>query len=271
VEFRPAEPDTGIVFVRRDLNPPARIKAVVANRIETPRRTTLTAQGGSVEMVEHIMAALAGLQIDNCELWVNEAEMPGCDGSSRAFVEALDRAGIVEQDRMRNALVVEESISVRDGDAVLAAHPPGSSSRLMLSYHLDYGRGADPAKVSAWACPPVVPHRAGSRRTFPGEEAHAAAPQASASDHRTDLLIFGREVLSATSCGAESARHKISTWSAPGLLGVDLRVRRGLSVGTSDQRRLGATAPGMAERCRRRGAGPDQPGMTPVARPSPPS
>src|SRR5918997_772829 len=72
VEFRPAEPNTGVVFVRRDMARPARIKACVGNRVETPRRTTLTASGGSVEMVEHIMAALAGLRIDNCEVWVSE-------------------------------------------------------------------------------------------------------------------------------------------------------------------------------------------------------
>ena len=92
-----------LVFVRRDLPGQPRIKAVVANRVETPRRTTLNAAGASVEMVEHVMAALAGLQIDNCEIWVDEAEMPGCDGSSLPFVAALDAAGAVEQDAPRPA------------------------------------------------------------------------------------------------------------------------------------------------------------------------
>ena len=50
-------------------------------------------------------------------------ECPGCDGSSRAFVEVLDQAGIVEQDRMRQVLVLESSVVVREGDAVLAANP----------------------------------------------------------------------------------------------------------------------------------------------------
>ena len=93
VEFRPAPADTGIVFVRHDLPSQPRIAAVVPNRVETPRRTTLSAGGGSVEMVEHVMAALAGLRIDNCEIWVNEAEMPGCDGSSQPFVAALESVG----------------------------------------------------------------------------------------------------------------------------------------------------------------------------------
>src|SRR5437764_11915687 len=92
--FRPAAADSGVVFVRSDLDSQPRIKAVVAQRIETPRRTTLRSGGASVEMVEHVMAALAGLQIDNCEVWVDEAEMPGCDGSSLPFVTALENAGI---------------------------------------------------------------------------------------------------------------------------------------------------------------------------------
>ncbi len=57
-------------------------------------------------MVEHVMAALAGLHVDNCEIWASEAEMPGCDGSSMPFVAALDSVGIVEQAALRPRLVV---------------------------------------------------------------------------------------------------------------------------------------------------------------------
>ena len=92
-------------------------------------------------MIEHVMAALAGLQIDNCIVQIDAGECPGCDGSSRAFVEALDRAGIVEQGRMRQALVLDRSVSVVEGDAILAAHP-GVPGGLTLSYHLDYGQGS---------------------------------------------------------------------------------------------------------------------------------
>jgi UDP-3-O-[3-hydroxymyristoyl] N-acetylglucosamine deacetylase len=68
VEFRPAQPNAGITFVRSDLNPVVRIPAAVERRIEMPRRTALVNGVGRVEMVEHILAALAGLQIDNCEV-----------------------------------------------------------------------------------------------------------------------------------------------------------------------------------------------------------
>src|SRR5437762_11052379 len=97
VEFRPAAPSSGIVFVRDDLDRPRRIPVAVEHRIEVPRRTALAADGSQVEMVEHILAALYGLSIDNCEIWVDGPEMPGCDGSAQPFVAALDAAGVVEQ------------------------------------------------------------------------------------------------------------------------------------------------------------------------------
>src|SRR5262249_8856753 len=123
LEFRPAEPDTGIVFVRRDLEKPARIAAVVSNRIETPRRTTLSSGGASVEMVEHVLAALAGLRVDNCEVWVDEAEMPGCDGSALPFVEVLEGANIVEQEALRSQLVVRNVTRLGNDESWIEARP----------------------------------------------------------------------------------------------------------------------------------------------------
>ncbi|REK12432.1 MAG: UDP-3-O-[3-hydroxymyristoyl] N-acetylglucosamine deacetylase [Planctomycetota bacterium] len=139
LEFRAAEPDTGIVFVRTDLGH-TRIPAVVANRIETPRRTTLTAGRASVEMVEHVMAALAGMQIDNCEVWVDEAEMPGCDGSSLPFVQALREAGAVDQDALRARLIVRNVTRLGTDDAWVEARP-NNHSGLSVKFRLDYGSG----------------------------------------------------------------------------------------------------------------------------------
>ena len=65
------------------------VPATIDHRVEMPRRTTLRRGEASVEMIEHIMAALAGLQIDNCEVWVDRPEMPGCDGSCLPFVKVL--------------------------------------------------------------------------------------------------------------------------------------------------------------------------------------
>jgi len=108
------------------------------NRIETPRRTTLASEGATVEMVEHILAALAGMRIDNCEVHVDRPEMPGCDGSSLPFVEVLNRAGIVAQNALRTRLVITETTRVGDEEAWVEARPQ-SADRLAIQYRLDYG------------------------------------------------------------------------------------------------------------------------------------
>ena len=138
VEFRPAAVGTGIVFVRSDLDGTPRIPAKVENRVETPRRTTLRLGRAGVDMIEHIMAALSGLQIDNCEVWVSEAEMPGCDGSALPFVAALDSAGIVHQDSEKPQLIVREVIRLGNDDSWIEARP-SPTGQTVLEYDLDYG------------------------------------------------------------------------------------------------------------------------------------
>ncbi|MCA9119145.1 MAG: UDP-3-O-[3-hydroxymyristoyl] N-acetylglucosamine deacetylase [Planctomycetaceae bacterium] len=138
VEFRPADAGTGLVFVRQDIASRPRIAALVANRIETPLRTTLVSNGVSVEMVEHVLAACAGLEVDNCEIWVDQPEMPGCDGSSQAFVDALSEAGIVEQDATRQRLVVTEVTRVGDDETWVEIRPRPKGG-LKVKYRLDYG------------------------------------------------------------------------------------------------------------------------------------
>lgn len=138
VEFRPAAPDSGIVFVRADLERRRYIAAVVHNRLEIPRRTTLCAGDVTVDMVEHVMASLAGLQVDNCEVWVDRAEMPGLDGSSRPFVDALLSAGIVPQSASRRTLVITDTIRVGDDECWVEACPSDDEG-LSLRYLLDYG------------------------------------------------------------------------------------------------------------------------------------
>jgi len=138
VEFRPADTETGIVFVRRDLAGCPRIPARVPHRVEMPRRVSLRKDGAGVDMIEHIMAALAGLRIDNCEVWVDQQEMPGCDGSARPFVQALDAAGIVEQDAPKPQRIVREVIRLGDTESWFEARP-SQSGKTEFEYRLDYG------------------------------------------------------------------------------------------------------------------------------------
>jgi len=138
VEFRPAPVGTGVVFVRDDLQPGEPIAAAVDRRIEVPRRTTLAHGGSRVEMVEHILAALSGLQIDNCAVHVSAAEMPGMDGSAFPFVEALQAAGAVEQAALRSKLVIGQVTRLGNDDSWIEARP-SPHDHLRLTYRLDYG------------------------------------------------------------------------------------------------------------------------------------
>jgi UDP-3-O-[3-hydroxymyristoyl] N-acetylglucosamine deacetylase len=195
VEFRPAAADAGIVFVRGDLPAAPRIPARVAHRIETPRRTTLAANGAAVEMIEHIMAALAGLSIDNCEVWVDGAEMPGCDGSSLAFVEALRTAGTIELNAPRPRLVVGELTRVGSEEAWIEARP-ASRPGLFLKYRIDYGRDSAIGRqtVELEVTPDTFAAELASARTFLLKE-EADWLRAQGRGQRAtyqDLLVFDR-------------------------------------------------------------------------------
>jgi UDP-3-O-acyl N-acetylglucosamine deacetylase len=137
VEFRPAAPNSGLVFVRSDLPVPVRIPAVVQHRVDVPRRTTLAVNDTVVEMVEHALAALAGMRIDNCEIWIDRPEIPGFDGSSQTFLEAILEAGTSLQGVTRRQYVVRDVIRVGDADSWIEVHPHDSEMR--VQYHLDYG------------------------------------------------------------------------------------------------------------------------------------
>ena len=214
VEFRPAEPHQGIVFVRSDLPGCPRIPAVVTNRIEMPRRTVLSCDGVSVEMVEHIMAALAGMHVDNCEVWVDQPEMPGCDGSARAFVAAIQEAGIVQQAAPREVYVVEQTMRLGNEECWIEARP-ASGDKTVIHYELDYGSGNPIGRQSLEVAlsPRYFQLSLASSRTFMLQR-EAAAWQARGLGQRTtlnDLLVFDADgpIGNSLRFPDECVRHKI--------------------------------------------------------------
>ena len=194
VEFHPAPVDTGIVFVRTDLNGCPRIPAVIHHRVETPRRTVLRSGQSSVEMIEHIMAALTGLQIDNCELRVDRPEMPGCDGSCLPFVEALRAAGIVEQKAVRRQHVIDRTIRLGNKESWIEARPC-CSGKTILQYELDYGSGNPIGRQSLEISlsPRHFHMNLAPSRTFMLESEAAALKAQGLGPRATckDLLVFG--------------------------------------------------------------------------------
>ncbi len=137
LQFRPAQENNGISFVRTDLPGRPRIQANVLNRVKGPRRTTLVSGGTCVEMVEHVLAALAGLRIDNCEILVDQAEMPGCDGSSAEFVAALLDAGIQQQASPRTVWNIRDVLRVGNDHSWIQCEP-SPTGQFELGYQLSY-------------------------------------------------------------------------------------------------------------------------------------
>ena len=109
--FNPAPADHGYRFKRIDLEGQPVIKADIDHVVDTSRGTTLEKDGVRISTVEHTLAALCGLGVDNCLIELDGSETPIMDGSSRIFVEAILEAGIVAQDATRNYYEIKSHIS----------------------------------------------------------------------------------------------------------------------------------------------------------------
>lgn len=134
----PAPPETGIIFVRTDLphRPSIPVKsAKVVDVNKSVRRTTLSHDGVEVQTVEHFMASLWGMQIDNAYVEVSGVELPGLDGSALEFYRRLKAAGTVEQPAPRRYLTPREPVMVEDGESSISIFPDRALSvAYMLSY-----------------------------------------------------------------------------------------------------------------------------------------
>jgi UDP-3-O-[3-hydroxymyristoyl] N-acetylglucosamine deacetylase len=132
--LKPAPVGTGIVFIRTDLGN-ARIKAVAANTAATSYATTLKQDGASIKTVEHLLAALAGLNIDNAYAEIDAEEVPIMDGSARPFARLIADAGIRTQDAVQPALKIIKPLFVREGNKQIAVWPADTPS---VSYFIDF-------------------------------------------------------------------------------------------------------------------------------------
>lgn len=112
--FKPAPANNGFTFVRVDLEGQPVVEADANYVVNTQRGTNLEKLGVKIQTPEHVLAALVGCDLDNVIIELNASELPIMDGSSKYFVEALEKAGIEEQNSKRNVYVVKEVISFTD-------------------------------------------------------------------------------------------------------------------------------------------------------------
>ena len=114
LSFLPAPENTGFIFIRSDIKGKNQISADVNFVVNTDRGTNIERNGIKIQTSEHVLAALVGLDIDNCYIEINASEPPIMDGSSKFFIEALEKAGIQEQESLREEYVVNETINFKD-------------------------------------------------------------------------------------------------------------------------------------------------------------
>ena len=249
LRFLPAPPSSGVVFVRTDLRPRLHLPAHIDNVTGTQRRTTLGHPPGQIGLVEHVLAALAGLRIDNCQVELNAPEPPGLDGSAREFVSALLDAGICRQEARRAIFGVDSSVVLTARGATLSIHPPvapagragrevplgsrylpsGEDNALYLSYLLDYGLRSPIARQihTQIVTPGSFAQELASCRTFILEEECDELRRQGLGTRTTaaDLIVFGPRgpVDNTLRYANEPARHKVLDLVGDlSLLGADL-------------------------------------------------
>jgi UDP-3-O-[3-hydroxymyristoyl] N-acetylglucosamine deacetylase/3-hydroxyacyl-[acyl-carrier-protein] dehydratase len=214
VVFRPAPVDAGITFVRTDMAEPVRIKAVALNVAERSRRTSLKKGAVSIETIEHCLAAVNALGIDNLVIEVNGAELPAPDCSCAEYFKTLKRAGIVEQDVEQKEYIIRKPITITAGDASIYALPQ-TEDALSLTYDLDYGghTGIGRQIFSCRVTPDDFERHLASARTFLLE---AEAKQFQARGMGThisprDLLVINSDgpIKNTFRFPNECVRHKI--------------------------------------------------------------
>ena len=133
--IRPAPPDTGIRFIRKDILGRPVVRAHFENVVDTNLSTTIGTNGHRVSTIEHLMAAFFGLGIDNARVEVDGPEVPIMDGSAAPFVFLIKSAGIKEQKNPKRFRVIKKPLKIREGNRIISLLP---SNELKISCSIDF-------------------------------------------------------------------------------------------------------------------------------------
>ena len=137
ITFKPAEAGTGFRFIRMDVEGCPEIKADIDHVVDISRGTTIAHNGIRVHTVEHALAAVSGLRIDNVLIELTGKETPVMDGSAKDFVEAILKAGIIEQKEPREILEIDKVVTYSDLENGVDIHVL-PSDRFRVTFMIDY-------------------------------------------------------------------------------------------------------------------------------------
>jgi UDP-3-O-[3-hydroxymyristoyl] N-acetylglucosamine deacetylase len=149
ITLRPAPPDTGIVFVVADRK--ISIPASIEHYIPTELCTAVHGQGFQIKTIEHVLSALAGLEVDNVYIDVSGGEIPVMDGSSAPFVRLIRSVGLVQQNRQQPFLKIMAPIEVGEGTKRVRIEP---SSVARITYSIQYDHPLINTQTYTYECSP---------------------------------------------------------------------------------------------------------------------
>ena len=149
MNLKPAPPDTGIVFKRTDIGNNCLIKAHISNLNNVSYASTLSQNGYEVQTVEHLLAALMGLGIDNLLVEINSPEIPIMDGSAVPFVFLIHEAGILTQDKPRKYLKIKRNIKVEDKDKFIKVIP---DEQFRITYSIAFDHPVIGSQSASYIC-----------------------------------------------------------------------------------------------------------------------
>jgi UDP-3-O-[3-hydroxymyristoyl] N-acetylglucosamine deacetylase/3-hydroxyacyl-[acyl-carrier-protein] dehydratase len=142
VKLKPLPENSGIVFQRTDLKDMPKIEADIDYVVSLERGTTLGCDGVKLHSIEHVMATFHGLKVDNALVEVNGEEIPLCDGSAKAFVDAVLKAGLQAQNEERRYLHIERPILYEDNEDKQKALSVFPADSFHLTFMIDYNHPA---------------------------------------------------------------------------------------------------------------------------------
>jgi UDP-3-O-[3-hydroxymyristoyl] N-acetylglucosamine deacetylase/3-hydroxyacyl-[acyl-carrier-protein] dehydratase len=252
LRLAPAPPDAGIVFVRTDIEGSPSVPADLEHVVQEERRTVLRNGQVEVQMTEHLMAAVAGFDIDNITVELSGPELPGGDGSALVFAEMLEEAGVETQDAPRRLLTLRKPITLNEGNSTIVALP--ASEGLSVAYTLNYDDDRLPTQhVDFQVTRDVFVRDLAPARTFVFEaEAQALLERGFGAGASTENVLVVRDdatVLdNALRFADEFARHKALDLLGdlrlvgPGLLAHVLAIKTGHAATLALVRRIAAAA-----------------------------
>ncbi len=215
VTIRPAEPGTGIVFVRTDKDPGLKIRAVLENVDQSQdhggRQTSLLMKEVRIRTIEHLMATFHGLGVDNALVEIEGEELPGLDGSALEYFKLIQKARLVPQGKEREMLVVEEPAYVEGKNYSMTVLP---SQNFSISYTLSYDHESLKDQfVHVQMSPETFETQIAPARTFClKEEAEALLSRGygqGANFQNTLVFDGGEPIGNSLRFKDEAARHKV--------------------------------------------------------------